>query len=485
MTNATVTSEASVTSKNVSKVFFLRLIQYPILALYVTLVPRMMGPDIYGKYALLISFVAMTSALLGFGLTEILARFVPEFEVEKESSKIVRFSTNILAFKFLVDLIVTIILFFVLELAYGGRFPAIYFILVNLILFVGDLGGVPYALLFGLNKFGKYSFNDPARRALSLSFVLILFHYLGLLGALLSSLLVEATLSALYFYWTRENFSWKDFRIDLSFLLPYLKFGFIFYLSWGVLNVWQRMGNALIEYITKDSRQVALYDIPNQIYLITATFNLFLITSLVPIFTKLLLTGKEGKVTNWTQLIAKYVGIVCTLILGSYILVGPHLIPLVFGSEYTDIYSNGIILLLGVFPMALTQIGYVFSIVYKEPRKYLYAQCFALITFLIAAFVFIPGHASMGAAIATFVSCMFFAVGVGFLFRDRLLPCLSGWLKVVALGVVFVPFTFFRGEIIMDFLLLISSLAVYALLLFASKALRVNELKEIYAAIRS
>jgi hypothetical protein len=41
-----------------------KLAQYPFLILFVVFVPRRMGPEFYGQYALLISIVVITTSLL-------------------------------------------------------------------------------------------------------------------------------------------------------------------------------------------------------------------------------------------------------------------------------------------------------------------------------------------------------------------------------------------------------------------------------------
>ncbi len=93
----------------------------------------------------------------------------------------------------------------------------------------------------------------------------------------------------------------------------------MFYISWGLLNIWQSLGNPLIGYITHDLREVALFDIPNQIFLVTVSFTLFIIISLVPIFTRLLLTSKEETLVKWSRLIIKYIGIRCTILFWAFI----------------------------------------------------------------------------------------------------------------------------------------------------------------------
>jgi O-antigen/teichoic acid export membrane protein len=480
-----ITNEASATTKNISVIVLLKAAQIPFLALFVMLVPRMMGPEIYGQYAVLISIIMIAATVICFGFTgEIFGRFVPEFEIRGESGNIRRISSNVLALKCAIAPIISVVLFSILYFVYGDRYPITYFLFIVATVLVVDWGSVPYALLYGLNKLGKFASRDLIRRALSLTLILILFHYYGLFGAIMSNLLVEASFTMLTLFWTREYFRIKDFGIDLSFLKPYLRFGFVFYLSWGLLVVWQRLGNPLIDYMTHDSREVALFDIPNHIFLITAAFFFFVINSFVPIFTKLLLTGKEEKLIRWSMISMKYTGIICMVILWAFILVGPDLIPIIIGSEYRNIFPNGVVLLLGIFPMCLAQLGIVLATVYKQPIKYFQALCFAFFTFLVASILLIPQYASMGCSIATFISCMVLAVVMCFHFREKIVPYLADGVKTMALGFAFVPFLFFRGSLITNLFLVVCSVATYALLLFAGRVLNLGEIREIIQAIR-
>src|SRR5206468_2387105 len=96
MKEAPLTShEASVTSKNISTVTLLKVGQYPFLVASMMLIPRLMGPTIYGEYALLISIITMTASLIDFGGgTDVFGRFVPEFEVRGQSANVQRLASG-------------------------------------------------------------------------------------------------------------------------------------------------------------------------------------------------------------------------------------------------------------------------------------------------------------------------------------------------------------------------------------------------------
>jgi len=486
MKEATLTThEASVTTKNISTVTLLKVAQYPFLILSMMLIPRIMGPEIYGEYALLISIITMTASMIDFGGgTDIFGRFVPEFQVQSKADQISRLSSGILALKSIIDLFTVLVLFPILYLFYGTRFPGSYFLLVVAIVLVRDWQTVPYALLFGLNKLVWFASQDPMRRALSLVFILLLFHYFNLFGAVLSTLVVECCLGVFAFYWTSSYFCWQHFRVDLNFLKPYVSFHAFFYVSAFLLNAWQRLGNPLIVSMAKDSRQVALFDIPNQIFLITATFTLVVIASLTPIFTKLLLVGKEGKITSWSRLILKYTAVFCVMTLSGFLLAGQDLIPLIIGPAYRDIFPNGVVLLSAMFPMSIVQLGQVFSVVYKRPGLYLKALCGAIVTFLAIAVTLIPSHASMGCSIATLASCIVLAALMCLSFGSKLIACLAESFKVIALGGILAVFLPFRGTLVTNLLLAICMAVTYCLLLFATRVLNLQEIEEVIRALK-
>ena len=386
--------------------------------------------------------------------------------------------------KGVIDLTALAFLFPVLYHLYSDRFPHAYFFLVAAIVLVRDLQTVPYALLFGSNKLVKFSSQEPVRRVMSLFFILILFHYFGLLGAVLSTFVVECFLGTFGFFWARKYFSLDNLRVDLHFLKPYLSFHFIFYVSSFALNAWQRLGNPIIEYLTNDPRQVALFDVPNNIFLITGTFALVIIASLIPIFSRFLLVGKEDKIVKWAKLIMKYTGILCSMTFWGFILAGPDLIPIVIGSAYKGIFPNGAVLLLGLYPMSVLHLGQVFSVVYKKPGKYLQAVCLGILTFLLASISLVPVYSSMGCAIAVVVSCVAVATFMCISFGVKLFRCFFDGFKTMGVSLVFGPLLLFKGSLVTNLSLLIVFGLGYALLLFVTRVLTWQEIIEVWTAIR-
>jgi O-antigen/teichoic acid export membrane protein len=443
-TQGKITQEAQVTARNMSAVLLLKVVQYPFLVLSALLMPRVMGPHAYGEYALLLSIVVMSTAMTELGIGQICGRFVPQLELLGDPRPLQRLVTGLLTAKLALDALIVGPLFVLLWETYGDRFPATYFVLAISTLVVLDLGTVPYGLMFGLNRLNLYALRDPLRRALNLVPVLVLYHYFGLYGALMSTFVVEASLTALNLAWGWRFFRIQDFRLDLAFLKPYLRFGFVFYLSMGVKTIGY----------------------------------------LVPIFMRLLATGKEEKLAVWSSLLLKYIFALSILTVGGFLITGRELIPVLIGRNYADVYPNAVVLLLGIFPMAVVQHGYVFCLVYSKAWKYLQALVYALVAFVPAAFILVPRLASMGAALAMLISTIVAAVALGVTFWARVVPCLREGMPVVLLGVTFVPFWFLRRDLTIDLLLAAVAGGFYLTALLFTQSLRTAEISEVLRAIR-
>lgn len=480
-----ITQEARVTIKNISAVAVLKTAQYPFLALTMVVVPRLMGPVQYGEYALLISIITVIASSIDFGASaEMFGRFVPEFEVNQQTNVVRRLASNILGLRMLIGLSTTVVLFGVLSVLYGDQFPAMILVVICMIVIVREVQIVPYSLLYGLNKLGLRSTQLVMRRALSLVFLLVLYHFLGLLGAVVSTLLVDLVLAIAAFSWTAGYFRVTELKPDITFLKPFLRFDVAFYLSWVIVNVWQRSGNLLIEQLTGSTIQVAQFDISNQLYLVTTTLIFVAIESLIPIFTNLLLTGREQKLSDWSTTVLKHTAILSTLIFWVFVYIGPYVIPVLIGPDYAPTIPNTMWLLAGLFPMAITQLGSVFSVAYKKPYRYLATLGISYAVFAMVSVLLIPVFQAMGCAIATLASSVTSATILYLSFKPQFRSSLSKSLPPILLWIIFIPFLLLRDGFVSSMILAALATAVYIAILFALKVLRVDELNTMLSAVR-
>jgi O-antigen/teichoic acid export membrane protein len=477
-------TDASVTSRNLSAVFLMRIAQFPFLALFVILVPRMMGSEGYGEFAFLLSIVAILTSFINLGIGDTCGRFVPELQATEGESGVTRFASNFLSFKSLVSPAVIIAMTPVLQWIYADRVSAASLILVALIVLVVDWESVVYSLLFGQNRLVVFSLREPLRRAVSLALILVLFPRFGLIGALTSTLLVEIAMLLLAAYWTRRSFALRDLRFDLGFLKPYLTFGIAVYLVWLLLSIWQRLGNVMIEHITRDSSQVAYFDIANQFFLVVISITVMVINSLIPMFSAFMLDGREGKMQAWTRRLVKYMSIVTMLAFGGLLLLGSDLIPIMIGQEFDAVFPNVMVLSSALFPSLLVQVGFVYAVVDKQPRRFLLALVVAVSVCIALSLALIPVYSSIGCSIATAASYWLMAALVLYPMRGHIGPLLKDIVVVLLPGAMLPLLAYFKADAWLNAALTGVFIAAYLALLFLIRALSIVELREIIDALR-
>jgi O-antigen/teichoic acid export membrane protein len=484
-TQVSATDEAHITTKNISALLVLKLLQYPFLFLFIFTIPRLMGPTTYGNYALFISIVMIASSITDFGrASEIFSRFVPEFESNQRPKDRNKIFGNIIFLQNIITVIGGIVFFFVYYFSFTDQFPFAYIILVLCIIFIRNNYSVFYAFLFGLNDLAKSNAVVPLRRVLSLVGVLVLYHYFGFVGAIVSTLLVDLCLATPAVYWTRAYFSRRCLNFDLGFMKPYLRYGVVFYFSAGLFTVWQKIGNILIERLTHDARQVAIFDIPNQLFTLMLAFIIAISFAFAPIFTKFNLDDKLPKLMKWSSLSVKYLGVLCTIIFLGFAINGEQLITLAVGSEYGESYLNGVIQLTGLFPLVVAYQGVLFSIVYKQPKKYFISLVVSIACFIISAWVLIPIYKTIGCAASVAVSCLVHAVFMYFSFHRFLSACLPNFLKTIGFGAIFLLVIRTEYSFLGGLALFVGITIGYIAILFIGKVLTVDECKDIFRSLR-
>ena len=462
----------------------MRMAQFPFLALFVLLVPRMMGAETYGIFAFYISLVTIIGSMVNLGVGDTFGRFIPQLQAETEQGLVEKLVSNFLVIKTLVTLTVVAVLTPVLFQLYAGDVTWPLFAILAAIVIVVDWESVVYSLLFGQNRLLAFSVKEPLRRALSLGLIIWLFPQFGLLGALGSTLLVEVAMLVLGCYWTRHTLRRTKPGIDIRFLKPYLKFGFNVYLIWFLLNVWQRLGNIMIERLTGDPSQIAYFDIANQFFLIIISVTVMVINSLIPIFSTFQATGNVDRIQLWSRRIVKYMTIVNVMVVAGVLFLGSDLIPLLIGQDFEAVTPNLLILCIGLFASVLIQFGFVQAIVMSRPQEFLVALFASLVVFIVLSMFLIPRYQSAGCSTATVLSYFFMATLVLYPIRAQVKPILVDSFRAVAPGLLMLSLLPLKGSLVENVFLATAYLVAYGALLLLFRILSVNEVLEVVRSLR-
>jgi O-antigen/teichoic acid export membrane protein len=84
----TMASDAQTTVRNAGGILVQRALHAGSGLVFAILVPRFMGPDIYGRYSLLTSLSIWFLLFSSFNLTDVIGRYVPELVLRSDRSRL-------------------------------------------------------------------------------------------------------------------------------------------------------------------------------------------------------------------------------------------------------------------------------------------------------------------------------------------------------------------------------------------------------------
>lgn len=254
-----ISTDIRKTIGNLSSSYFVRFLRYPFLIVYILVVPRMLGASDYGKLALIISIVMLTSEIMTLGNTPVIGRFLPEYLIKKKTKKLDQLLSGYFILEFILIVIVSItglLLFFFFQPAKGELFYIIIFLSVATEIF----SSLFFSILYGLNYVGKSSSKNFFRTFFRLIFILVLYPVYGFNGALFS-LLITPILSGIYaVYFVKKNLRFKIRKPVLKEFIPKLKFGIIIFIPTLLFLFQQQIGPIFLKSFSFGNKEIGYFD---------------------------------------------------------------------------------------------------------------------------------------------------------------------------------------------------------------------------------
>jgi O-antigen/teichoic acid export membrane protein len=398
-----------------------KALEYLGLAVFTVVLPRAMGPALFGRFAVVVSLVGVLSMASALGAQATLGRFVPEYRARGETSRIRALFTQLFALRVVVaaGLATTLLLFHAQLLPDStlalGATAAGAFLCVALAM-------VTYHLLYGLNQLGRSLVHDSVARLALVGLVFALGGHRDLQRAAAALLLAELLLLVLGLVWTRSWFDIGAARRQRTELPHQLKFGLNFFgTNLLLLAVW-RGGELAVVYLSGSTTEVAYYSIANAVALTMAMLIGQLMTLLLPQLTGLATSARTDEANRLIGAAVKYLTVLAfafLLVVGS---IGPWIVVGVLGPAYEPVADNLRVLSLAVVPVALLRAAVTVAMVRKAMSDALAMAGAGLLVFAVTAIVAVPGQASFGASLAAVIaSAATAAVGA---WRFGLLPVL-------------------------------------------------------------
>lgn len=466
--------EAIAAHRNAGWLLLQRAPQLAASLLIAAFVPRTLGADVYGRYALLTSLSMWFIMMTGLGFTQTIARTVPQLRPDVTALR--RFLNQLLAIRLASGALAAGCYLAATALWLHEIDLAVLVLLAGTVL-LRSLNSLLFEFFLGLNQAGRWGLGQVFRSWLSLGLVLGGYALAGLTGVAGALVVTELILLVIASWWNRRELGALRPLWSLAGLWPYLRLGLTFYASDLVLAAYRRSGEVLVRLVTGDYVQVAQFGLAYDVYLTAAMWLPQLVLAFGPYLTTLLAQG-TAFVRAYVEQLLKVLSILALALVLAICWLGPDLVPLVLGQEYRPVADNLVPLTLNLIFTGLADVERLVLLVMDRPKPALVWAVARLVAFWGLAPWLIARWGAFGGCVAVLVANVGAAIGLTCTVQ-RLLPhSLRRWALAVGLALPLVALAFLPlSGLALRSALFASALILYGGALFLTRVVQWQEVR--------
>ena len=476
-------SEARHTVRNAGWLVLQRGLHLVTATLFALLVPRLMGPDLFGRYALLTSVSMWFAMLSGLGAVSLMTRIVPQFTATGDLFGLRKLITNLLVLRVSTGVITATAYFLVIALALGER-DYVAAMLVALAVFTRTVGNVCFSLFLGLNQAARWGMGDLTRRIATLAGVLIGFPLAGLRGACAGFAAANLLVLIIGVAGAWRYLLWSALDLRRSYLGPYLRTGTSFAAGNLLLALAQRSGETVVRLASASYVQVGYYGAAYSIYLTGAHALWQGALSFAPLLVGLLTRGDAVQVTSWLARLLKWMFVVSSLASLATLLMGHDLVPLVLGADYRPVADCLWPLALALFALAVSSIGRLSALVLDRPGLSATAAAVELAMFWGLGTLLATRFGALGMSVAALCGTIGYAAVISWRVHAELPYSPRPALTAAALALPFAPLVLLRSSWRLNAMLLAIAVVGYVGLLLWRRVITVDEIATLRRVMR-
>lgn len=476
-------TESHETARNAGWVIAQRIMHVVGATAFALVVPRMMGPTVYGRYALLISVSTWFAVVSGLGAVSLMTRTVPHLLAAGDTGGVKKLVTNLLALRVGTGLLSALTYFAIITVAL--REPdrvAAWYVAAGVL--ARTIGNLSFSLFLGLNQAARWGLGELLRRWLTLAVTVIVFPLAGLRGACLAFLLANVLVTAYGLVKTSPYLDWSSLDVTRRYLSPYLRTGTYFALGNLFLALVHRSGETLVRLATGDYAQVGFFGAAYSIYLTGANALWQFGLAFAPHLVAVLHRGDRDRVVNVVEQLLKWMTIGAALCTLAVLFVGSNLVPLVLGPAYGPVTRNLIPLTIALFVLSIGSVGRLISLTVDRPGTAAVAAALEIGSFWIIGVFTTIAMGSFGASLAALAGSILYAAVISWRMRQELPYSLATAAGTGAIAVVFVPLAMLKGEWTTNTLLFIVAIAGYVFCLFRLRIITIAEVLQVGQLLR-
>jgi O-antigen/teichoic acid export membrane protein len=460
-----------------------RAVHVVIAALFALLVPRLMGPEIFGKYALFTSVSMWFGLLSGLGAVSLMTRQVPQFVASGDLAGLKKLITNLLALRVSTGALTGAAYFLFVALALGeGNWAAIACIAGAVL--TRTVANLCFSLFLGLNQAARWGLGELLRRGLILAGVLVGYPAAGLTGACAGFLAANVIVLVIGLFGARDYLVPAALDLRRMYLAPYLRTGTSFAAGNLLLTLAQQSGETVVRLATASYAQVGFYGAAHSIYTTGAHALWQAAISFGPMLVGLGAAGRIDAVGLWLARLLKTMCVAATAASLTAVFLAADLVPLVLGREFGAVTAVVLPLAFALLPLSVGSVGRLAALVADRPGLSATAAAAELVTFWGLGAALSSRYGAAGMAIAAGAGTTVYALVIVWRARAALPFSLRGGALAVALALPVLPLVYFRGTLATNAGLLALSLVVYTALLVWQRVITPDELRALQRAAR-
>ncbi|MBI3651086.1 MAG: oligosaccharide flippase family protein [Acidobacteria bacterium] len=476
-------SEAQTTVRNVGLLLAQRGVNLTGGMLMALLLPRLMGPQIFGRYALITSLAMWFVIFSSLSSAQVMSRFIPPLVLAKDRSGIEKFLGNLLAARLSNGLLaaVTYLLFTAL---WFGELDTLMLVFVALSICLQTSSKLLFAFFLGLNQAARWGMGEILRQWLSLMFLVPGFYFGGLRGAGLGLMLAELLTLVVGMVWAAPYLSWSNLRFDFQYLSPYLRFSLSFFASNLLLTISLLSGELLVRVASGDYAQVGYFGLAYKAYLVAGQALWQPTMAFAPLLSSLLAQGNSAEIKRWVERLLKWMAVLGVVATFGALLLARDLVPLVFGAAYLPVADNVWPLMLALLALALSSVARLLALTYNKPGIAGQAAVLQIVSFWGVGLPLIAWQGSFAGCLAVLLAGAWY--GGYFTFRMRRVVgySLRHWVAVILPGALFLPLVWLRSSWQVNVALFAVFIIGYVGLLLALRIVTAGELTRMRRALR-
>jgi PST family polysaccharide transporter len=452
--------------------------------LFAVLVPRMMGPGNFGRYALVTSLYLWLVWGSDLSSAQVMGRYIPHFILQGEKGKLQKFFSNLLAVN-LVSGALCACLYLLITALWLTDLNLILLITMSATLLFRAAAHPFFTLFLGLNQAARWGMGEILRHWFILVLVIIGFYLARLQGAFLGLWLTELIVLSIGVWWGKPYLSWTELRPDMRYLAPYLRFGLIFLIFNLLSAAFQCSGEVLVRLFYPDYVQVAYFGLANNVYLTIALAIPQFTIAFAPLMITLQAQGKTESVRQWIERLLNGLTVGGMFVVFGVLLLGKNLVPLVLGAAYQPVAANLFPLSLTLWVQVLSSVAVLLTLVYNHPKTAVMSAFIRLAALWIFGPFLIAKWGSLGGCFAVLLASAVYAGYLTWRMKGVITYSIRKWASIIALGFIFLPLLWLQSSWLINALLYAVFVAGYCAVLLLLRLVTFSEVTALGRAFRS